>query len=314
MEHPFHTPVLFQEAMTYLAVRPGGIYLDATCGAGGHAAGIAERLGGSGRLIALDRDPAALAIAKPVLARFGNRVTLVQQNFSGADRILDELKIESIDGALADLGVSSMQLEDPSRGFSFDSEVELDMRMDPTEGIDAARLIRKVKQAELARILRDFGEQPYAGRIARAVCEAAALEQPLTGKVLREVVLRALPPVARRRKRLDPATRVFMALRIAVNDELAALESFLDRIVGRLRKGGRLVVISFHSLEDRIVKHFFAQQARGCICPKELPVCVCKKTPTLKVLTRKPVTAGQREQQDNPRARSAKLRAAQRLE
>jgi 16S rRNA (cytosine1402-N4)-methyltransferase len=311
MSFRHHIPVLYNEAIEFLAVRPGGTYLDATCGAGGHSAGICERLSGPGRLIAMDQDEKAQVLAKQRLKDFGDRVTFYHGNFRRIDRVLDELKIESIDGALADLGVSSMQFDDPARGFSFEGDAELDMRMDQTQGDAAATLIRRARPEELARILRDFGEQPYPGRIARSLVEAARGGEALTGQSVRRIVHNALPGKAKRGAKIDPATRVFMALRIAVNEELASLEEFLAGVHGRLRPGGRLVVISFHSLEDRIVKRFFKEKEKGCICPKELPQCLCGLKPSLKVLTRRPMVPGAPEVEGNPRSRSAKLRAAE---
>lgn len=313
MDHSSHTPVLLQETMDYLAVRPGGIYLDATCGAGGHSEQICLRLKSSGRLIAIDQDEQAIEIASKRLAPFKDLVTFYSGNFSGINRILDELKIESIDGAIADLGVSSMQLDDPGRGFSFDSDDEVDMRMDRQSGISAAQLIRATSQKDLATILSQYGEQPMAGRVARAIFEAASEGEKLTGRNLRQIVHGALPYKFLRQRRVDPATKVFMALRIAVNDELAAIESFLENAHERLAPDGRLVVISFHSLEDRIVKRFFRDRAGGCTCPRDLPVCGCGNVPTMKVLTRKPVAPGDEETSENPRARSARLRAAEKL-
>ena len=313
MLRPPHKSVLFQEAMDHLAVQPGGTYVDATCGAGGHAAGICERLFGTGRLVALDQDESALDLARKRLEAFGHQVTFVRMNFSGIDRILNDLKIDGIDGAIADLGVSSMQLDDPARGFSFDSDTPLDMRMDPGAGLSAAQWIARSTPDQLARIFTVYGEQPYANRIAKAVWDASKSGQTMTGRLLRQVVHQTLPAQWVRESRIDPATRVFMALRIAVNEEFEALESFLEKIVEAMNPSARLVIISFHSLEDRTVKRFFQEQARGCTCPKEFPACVCNKPPRLKILTKNPVTAGEQEKRGNPRARSAKLRAAEKL-
>ena len=215
MDDDAHIPVLFQEAMQYLAIKPGGVYLDATCGAGGHSSGILERLEGQGRLIAVDRDENALAIASRRLGGFSPRVDFVHENFSGIGRILDLLQIETIDGVLADLGVSSMQFDNPDRGFSFESDVEIDMRMDRRTGITAADLIRKIKAKELAGILAEYGEQPMAGRVANAIKRASDSSEALTGRTLRQIVHEALPKKFVAQSRIDPATRVFMALRIA---------------------------------------------------------------------------------------------------
>ena len=299
--------------MDFLAIRPGGIYLDGTCGAGGHSSGICERLAGRGRLIAVDQDETALDLARERLSGAGCQVDFVHDNFSGIDRILDDLTIETIDGALLDLGVSSMQFDTLDRGFSFDSGQEADMRMDRSSGQTAAELIRRSSERELAKILRELGEEPFPGRIARVLKEAADSGELLTGANLHHIIHQALPAKIRKTARIDPATRSFMALRIAVNDELSVLEDFLEKVVDRLADDARLVIISFHSLEDRIVKNFFRDRARGCVCPREVPVCVCGKQPTLKVLTRKPVSASEQEVGANPRARSARLRAAKRV-
>ena len=313
MANPPHISVLLKEAIDRLDIKPDGVYLDATCGAGGHAKGICEKLSTKGRLIGIDRDKGAIKVARKRLAPFDSRAILNYGKFSMVDRILDDLKIESIDGALADLGISSMQLDNPGRGFSFESDVELDMRMDPETGITVAQLLRSTDVGLLARIFRDYGEQPLAKRIAKAVSFAAQEEKPMTGRELRQIVHGAIPAKMRRKARIDPATRVFMALRIAVNEELTELETFLEKVVPKIVPGGRLVIISFHSLEDRIVKRFFLEQARGCTCPREFPVCVCGKSPILKILTRKPVQPEQEEKERNPRARSARLRAAEKL-
>ena len=313
MTCPPHISVLLNETIELLNINPDGVYIDATCGAGGHSESILERLSPRGRLIGIDRDEQALMVARKRLAHFESRVILRHGRFSEVDQILNELKIESIDGALADLGISSMQVDDSNRSFSFDSDAELDMRMDPGSGITAARLLQNADAKELAGILRDYGEQPFAKRIANAIVRAVQGEKQLTGRELRQIVHGAIPAKVRRKSRIDPATRVFMALRIAVNEELEELASFLERIVPRIKTGGRLAIISFHSLEDRIVKRFFLAQARGCTCPKQIPVCVCGKLPVMKIITRKPVMPEEEEKARNPRARSAKLRAAEKL-
>lgn len=314
---PRHRPVLLHEVLERLAVRPDGIYLDGTVGAGGHAYEIAKRLT-TGRLIGLDLDPQALEIAAQRLSAFGDRVTLRQANFRDLSRVLDELKVERIGGALFDLGVSSMQFDTPERGFSFRHDAPLDMRLDPDSPLDARRLVNEASQAELARILREYGEERYATRIAAEIVRErmkcpkgtkGAKRLETTGQ-LAALVERAIPKPAQRWK-IHPATRTFQALRIAVNDELNNLEAGLAAAVERLPPGGILAVISFHSLEDRIVKHFLRERARPCICPPGLPVCCCHHRPELELLPE--ATPGPEELARNPRARSARLRAARAL-
>jgi 16S rRNA (cytosine1402-N4)-methyltransferase len=309
-----HISVLLSEVIDLLEVRAGGVYVDATCGAGGHAEAICAAAAPNGRLVALDADPDALELAKKRLSPFGESVTFVNENFTGLTGVLDSLKIEKIDGALADLGVSSMQMDRADRGFSFGSDVPLDMRMNPTKGETAEELLIRLTETELARVIGEYGEQPKAARIARTIKEAIAQGETITGKKLRELVHSALPAKWIRTARTEPATRVFMAIRIAVNDELAALESFLTQAVDRLAPGAKLAVISFHSLEDRIVKWAFRDMAKGCVCPKDMPICGCGKKPIVKIITRKPVAATQAERDGNPRSRSAKLRVAQKLD
>ncbi len=308
-----HTPVLLKEVLEFLAIKKDGVYLDATCGGAGHSQLILQNLGPEGRLIAIDQDLSALKIAKNRLKSSSGAITYHHENFSRLKKVLDELKIESIDGVLADIGVSSMQLDDPERGFSYKSPFEVDMRMDATRGQTAAQLLRRVDPGELARIISTYGQQVHGKRIARRICDAVAEGAELTGINLREIVHKALPAKLIRTAKIEPSVRVFQALRIAVNDELGALERFLNGAHDRLAPGGRMVIISFHSLEDRIVKRFFNYRRNPCSCPRELPMCVCEEKPSLKILTRKPVTAGDREKGQNPRARSAKLRAAKKI-
>jgi 16S rRNA (cytosine1402-N4)-methyltransferase len=309
-----HRPVLLREVIERLAVRSAGIYLDGTVGAGGHACEIAKRLT-TGRLIGLDLDPQALEIASHELASYRDRVTLIRANFRDLGHTLDQLGIEKLDGVLFDLGVSSMQFDTPERGFSFRHDAPLDMRLDPTNPLDARRLINESSQAELTRILREYGEERYAARIAAAIVRARMKRTKCpkgietTGQ-LAALVERAIPKPAQRWK-IHPATRTFQALRIAVNDELQSLKLGLTAAVERLELGGVLVVISFHSLEDRSVKHFLREKARGCICPPDLPVCLCGHQPELKLLPE--ATPGSEERARNPRARSARLRAARAL-
>jgi len=298
-----HLPVLLDEAMTWLAPKPGGRYCDATVGAGGHAAALLERSSPDGRLVALDRDPVALATAGERLQPFGDRVTLVHARFSEAQAVLERLAMIPVDGFLVDLGVSSPQLDRAERGFSFRHDGPLDMRMDPTTGETAAELLRRVDEAELTRIIRDQGEERHAARVARAIIDARRAGPVETTGKLAAIVARALP---RHEHGKNPATRTFQALRITVNDELGELERFLATAADCLRPGGRLVVIAFHSLEDRIVKRRLRELAgRG---GREAPGPV-----RLRLLTKHVVVPGDAERARNPRARSARLRAAERL-
>jgi len=305
MSDAIHRPVMRTEAVRFLAPDRGGIYVDGTVGLGGHAAAILTA-GPEVRLIGIDRDPQALRYAAARLAQFGDRVTLVHGNYRDLTEILSGLGIEAIDGFLLDLGLSSLQLDAPERGFSFRADGPLDMRMDPTQGRSAADLVNAASVEELARILRDYGEERFAGRIARAIVAARPIE---TTGALAEVVRRAIPRRFHER-RIDPATRTFQALRIAVNDELRNLQDGLAAGFAALRPGGVIVVISFHSLEDRIVKRFFRKLATPryeSLAPgPPLP-------PQAEVLTKKPLRPSEEEIGENPRARSAKLRACRKL-
>jgi 16S rRNA (cytosine1402-N4)-methyltransferase len=302
-----HTPVLRDEVVRLLATRPDGLIVDGTVGLGGHAEAILDAEP-SIHLIGIDRDPEALRRARGRLARFGGRAMLVRGDYRVLNRLLDELGVERIDGLLLDLGVSSLQLDDASRGFSFRLDGPLDMRADPTEGATAAEWIASAPQGEIARVLSVYGEERYAQRIARAIDEARQREPIETTGALAEIV-RAAVPASYRHGRIDPATRTFQAIRIRVNGELDALEAGLLVGFDRLNQGGVLVVIGFHSLEDRIVKRFFQEKAADCVCPPELPACVCDKRVEAEILTKRPVTPGLAEIEANPRARSAKLRA-----
>ena len=306
-----HRSVLLDECIEQLAIRPDGIYLDGTLGGAGHSREIAKRLT-TGRLIGVDRDETALAAAGERLAEFGGRVTLVHSNFKEIDAILDGLGISGVDGMLFDLGVSSPQLDDAQRGFSYLHDAPLDMRMDQTDRLTAREVVNEYPQEELRRILYEYGEERYAPSIAAAIVRRRE-EKPIeTTLELVDVIRSAMPAKALREKQ-HPAKRSFQAIRIAVNGELAAVEEMMARAIDRLNPGGRLCVITFHSLEDRIVKSAIAQAARGCTCPPEFPVCVCGKKPLVKNLTRKPIEAGMQELEENPRARSAKLRVAEKL-
>jgi 16S rRNA (cytosine1402-N4)-methyltransferase len=308
----FHKPVMVGEVVASLRCRAGTVYVDGTVGGGGHAAAILENTSPDGLLIGIDADGDAIREAGIRLAPFGGRKILVKGNFADMEPILAGMNIGKVDGILLDLGVSSHQLETADRGFSFTLDAPLDMRMDRSLGISACDLIHTLSADELERIIREYGEERMAGRIARAITESRNLSPLRTTTDLAGAVVRALP---RRRgpARIHPATRTFQALRIAVNDELANLYRATAFGVERLKEGGRFSVISFHSLEDRIVKNAFRAGEKGCLCPPDLPVCACGRKPTLKVLTRKPVVPGEEEILENPRARSAKLRTAERI-
>ena len=306
-----HRSVLLWECIDALNIKPDGIYLDGTRGGAGHSSQIVQRLT-TGRLIGVDRDTVALEAAKERLAPWMDRVTLVHSNFSEIASILDSLGIEKIDGMLFDLGVSSPQLDDGSRGFSYMADAPLDMRMNREDGLTAWNVVNEWPREELRRILFDYGEERYAPLIAAAI-ERKRAEKPIeTTLELVDIIRGAMPPQALREKQ-HPAKRSFHAIRIAVNDELGSVDRMLTAAVDRLNPGGRLAVITFHSLEDRIVKSAMKAASKGCTCPPEFPVCVCGNKPKVKVLTRKPIVSGKEELEENPRARSAKLRVAERV-
>jgi 16S rRNA (cytosine1402-N4)-methyltransferase len=308
-----HLPVLVEEVMSTLAPVPGSLQIDATVGGGGHTERILEATDPDGRLLGLDADGAAIARVGQRLARFGDRLVLRQANFRELGAVAPPAGFDAVDGALFDLGLSSFQLADSDRGFGLRTEGALDMRFDPSRGIPASELIATLDAAELTALFRRYGEEPFAPRIARAILEARRSAPISTAQELTAIVERAAPRAPRGRRPIHPATRVFQALRIAVNEELEALEEGLAAAVEVLRPGGRLVVLSYHSLEDRIVKRFFQAERRGCVCPPELPVCVCGRNPRLRLVTRKSVTPSRDEIATNPRARSARLRAAERI-
>ena len=306
-----HRSVLLDECIEGLNIRPDGIYLDGTLGRAGHSREIVKRLT-TGRLICVDRDDAALEAAKTRLGDWMDRVTLVHSNFDKVSDILDDLGLKGIDGMLFDLGVSSPQLDDGSRGFSYMADAPLDMRMDRSEGLTAADVVNGYDQNELRRILLQYGEERYAPLIAAAIVRRRS-EKPIeTTLELVDIIKSAMPGKALREKQ-HPAKRSFQAIRIAVNDELASVERMIRGAVPKLNKGGRLAVITFHSLEDRIVKTGMAEFAKGCTCPPDFPVCVCGKTPDIKLVSRKPILPTDQEVEENPRARSAKLRVAEKL-
>ena len=311
MEQPKHVSVLLDECIENLNIRPDGVYVDGTLGLGGHSEQIARRLG-TGRLIGIDRDPSAIARAGERLRPWGDRVTLVHGNFGDVAQILDGLGIPGADGMLFDLGVSSPQLDEAERGFSYMLDAPLDMRMDSTASLCAFDVVNGWSEERLNRILWDYGEERYARRISAAILRARA-EKPIKSTLeLVEIIKSAMPAAALREKQ-HPAKRSFQAIRIAVNDELGEVERMMDSAPDKLNPGGRLCVISFHSLEDRIVKNGIARREHGCTCPREAPVCTCGFVQTLKSVSRKPILPSEDEIERNPRSRSAKLRVAERV-
>ena len=306
-----HVSVLLEECIQGLAIKPDGIYVDGTLGGAGHSSRIAAKLT-TGRLIGIDRDNVALEAAAERLKPFEDRVTLVHANFCDMDQALQGLGIDKVDGILLDLGVSSPQLDDGQRGFSYMTDAPLDMRMNGEDTRDARQIVNTWSYEELKRILYDYGEERFAPRIAAAICrrrEQAPIETTLE---LVDVIKSAMPASALREKQ-HPAKRSFQTIRIAVNDELGAVETVMKKAVPLLNPGGRLAVITFHSLEDRIVKNAMAEAAKGCTCPPSFPVCVCGKKPQVRIVTRKPIVSGEEELERNPRARSAKLRICEKL-
>ncbi|MBQ3861172.1 MAG: 16S rRNA (cytosine(1402)-N(4))-methyltransferase RsmH [Clostridia bacterium] len=309
-----HLSVMLPEVIAALEPERGGVYVDCTAGGGGHSLEIAKRLPEGSRLICLDQDDDALDACRVRLAGFMDRVTLVKSNFRDLDAALDLCGAEKLDGALWDLGVSSHQLDDGDRGFSYSKDAPLDMRMDRSASLTARDVVNTYSEAELARILRDWGEERFASRIARKICEIRENTPIETTAELAAAVSEAIPAGARQREAQNPARRTFQAVRIEVNGELSAIEPSLRAAAERMNPGGRLAVITFHSLEDRIVKDVFRSLSTGCTCPPEFPVCVCGKKPVLKLLSKKPETPGEEELKINPRSRSAKLRTAEKTE
>ena len=306
-----HISVLLDECIEGLNIRPEGIYVDGTLGGAGHSTQIAKRLT-TGRLIGIDRDPIALKAAGERLAKVTDRATLVHSNFCEMKQVMEDLQIPGVDGILLDLGVSSPQLDDAERGFSYMADAPLDMRMNSQDTLTADLVVNTWSQEELKRILYTYGEERYAPQIAAAICrrrEAAPIKTTLE---LVDVIRSAMPPAALREKQ-HPAKRSFQAIRIAVNDELGSVERVMDDAISMLNPGGRLAIITFHSLEDRIVKTAMAEAAKGCTCPPNFPVCVCGKKPIVKLVSRKPIVSTEEELERNPRARSAKLRICEKL-
>ena len=306
-----HVSVLLQECIDGLNIRPDGIYVDGTLGGAGHSSQIAARLT-TGRLIGIDRDPVALKAAGERLKPFGDRVTLVHSNFCEIETVLRDLGISGVDGILMDLGVSSPQLDDAERGFSYMADAPLDMRMNGEDHMTARDVVNPWSYEELRRILYDYGEERYAPQIAAAICRRREVSPIETTLELVDIIRSAMPPAALREKQ-HPAKRSFQAIRIAVNDELGSVEKVMVDAIPCLNPGGRLAIITFHSLEDRIVKNGMANAAKGCTCPPNFPVCVCGNKPKVKLISRKPIVASDEELEVNPRSRSAKLRVCEKI-
>ena len=307
-----HRSVLLDECIESLDIKPDGIYVDGTAGGGGHSLEIVKRLTDGGRLIAIDRDDAAIAAATERLSDYLDRVTFVRNNFSSAAEVCRELGIEKIDGILLDLGVSSYQLDTAERGFTHNTDAPLDMRMDRRGELDAYTVVNTYSAEELKRVIWEYGEERFAPKIAQAIVRRREIK-PIerTGELV-DIIKSAIPAAAREGGH-HPAKRTFQAIRIEVNGELDAIEPAIRRAKDIMAKGGRIVIITFHSLEDRIVKQTYADMASGCTCPRSLPICVCGKKPEVKVLTKKPILPSERELEENPRSRSAKLRVCEKL-
>ena len=307
-----HISILLSECLDSLNIRPDGVYVDATLGGAGHSLHIAQRLTEGGRLISIDRDDMALANAEKRLAEVRDRVTLVKSDFRNIDTAVASCGVEQVDGILFDLGVSSPQLDIAERGFSYMHDAKLDMRMDQQQQLSAYEIVNEWDRNEIRRILWEYGEERYAPQIAAAIQRAREQKPIETTLELADIIREAMPPAARREKQ-HPAKRSFQAIRIAVNDELKAVQEAMERSIDLLAPGGRLAVITFHSLEDRIVKNAFRSAAQGCTCPKDFPVCICGKKPKVRLTPRKPILPDEREIEENPRARSAKLRVCEKI-
>ncbi len=307
-----HRSVLLDECIESLDIKPDGIYVDGTAGGGGHSLEIVKRLTDGGRLIAIDRDDAAIAAATERLSDYLGRVTFVRNNFSSAAEVCRELGIEKIDGILLDLGVSSYQLDTAERGFTHNTDAPLDMRMDRRGELDAYTVVNTYSAEELKRVIWEYGEERFAPKIAQAIVRRREIKPIESTGELVDIIKSAIPAAAREGGH-HPAKRTFQAIRIEVNGELDAIEPAIRRAKDIMAKGGRIVIITFHSLEDRIVKQTYADMASGCTCPRSLPICVCGKKPEVKVLTKKPILPSERELEENPRSRSAKLRVCEKL-
>lgn len=307
-----HRSVLLDECIDALNIKPDGVYVDGTAGGGGHSLEIVKRLGTGGRLIAIDRDDAAIAAASKRLENYRDRVTFVRSNFSSIGDVCDELEIDKIDGVLLDLGVSSYQLDTADRGFTYNVDAPLDMRMDRRGDIDARTVVNTYSFDELKRVIWEYGEERFASRIASAIVKRREVDPIETTGDLVDIIKSAMPASAREGGH-HPAKRTFQAIRIEVNGELDAIEPTVRCAAGLLKSGGRMAIITFHSLEDRIVKQTFADLASGCNCPKSLPICVCGKKPVVSIVNKKPILPSDTELEVNPRSRSSKLRVAEKI-
>ena len=302
-----HVPILLESVLEQLSIRPNGVYMDGTVGGAGHSSEILKRLDERGRLICLDQDRTAVETARDRLAAISDRASVVKTNYVNFDTVLDDLGVKRLDGILLDLGVSSYQLDNGERGFSYRMDAPLDMRMDQDSPETARDIVNTYSEDDLTRILREYGEEPFARQIARSICRAREEKEITTTFELNELIRSSIPARARRNGG-HPSKQTFQALRIALNRELQVLEDSIDRMIGRLSSGGRLCVITFHSLEDRIVKQAMKRAEHPCTCPPDFPVCVCGKIPKGRVITRKPILPDEKEQEENPRSKSAKLR------
>ncbi|MBW2609006.1 MAG: 16S rRNA (cytosine(1402)-N(4))-methyltransferase RsmH [Deltaproteobacteria bacterium] len=311
LDYP-HKPVMVNEVIRFLVTVSEGVYVDATVGSGGHSEAIGKEISSKGRLICLDRDPEAVRLSRERLSHLGERVTLINANYAELSEILEGLGIEKVNGILLDLGFSSYQIEQSGRGFSFNRDEPLDMRMDPGDEVTAQQMINNLSANEIKRILRDYGEEKRAGIISRSI-ERERKKGPITSSLQLAELVRSVIPSSYRPGVIDPATRTFQALRIAVNRETENIKIFLDKVPPLFAKGGRLVFLSYHSLEDRMVKQKMAGWEKGCTCPPDFPECACGKTPLFKRVNRKGIRPDKGETKDNPRARSAMLRASERI-
>ncbi len=308
-----HKPVMLDECMEGLAVKPDGIYVDCTLGGGGHSLEIAKRLTDGGKLIAIDKDADALKFASERLKDYKDKITFVKSDFKNAAKVLDDLNIDKVDGVLMDLGVSSWQIDNFDRGFSYRSrDSRLDMRMDAEQSLSAYEVVNDYGEEQLYKIIRDYGEENFAKKIAFNICKYRQVKPIETTGELIDVIERSMPPKSRFASG-HPAKRTFQAIRIEVNAELDGLDGFLEEITDRLKVGGRIAVITFHSLEDRIVKQKFKWLEKDCICPPKTPICICGKVAKLKLITNKPIVAGETEKKENSRSQSAKLRVAEKI-
>ncbi|MBQ8545778.1 MAG: 16S rRNA (cytosine(1402)-N(4))-methyltransferase RsmH [Clostridia bacterium] len=307
-----HYPVMFFECIEGLDIKPNGIYVDCTAGGGGHSEGILKKIE-NGKLISIDQDDNALLACKNRFLQYGDKSILVKSNFSELGRVLDDLNIDHIDGVIMDLGVSSHQLDTPERGFSYNCDANLDMRMNPLSPLSAYDVVNTYSEYELKRIIREYGEEKFAHIIARNIVKEREIAPIKTTSELVEVIKKSIPVGAARKEAQHPAKRTFQAIRIEVNHELDVITPAIDAAISRLNAGGRIVIMTFHSLEDRIVKSSFNTYAQGCICPKDFPICVCGNKPKIKIINKKPITASQEELEKNSRSKCAKLRIAERL-